>query len=246
MNKAPYGALAPWYDAVMAHVDYPAWARHVEHLWTQLKTRPRSILETAAGTLALAPYLEKPSRRLVHSDLSLEMLQAADQDAARVGADFRRLPFRDGSFDAVLCLYDAVDYCLESDDLLAFFSEAARVLKARGTLIFDFVTSLNSTRYFRDFTTHDEIQGTHVVRESSWDALTRMQYNQFTIFLPEADGRFSCVREHHMQRIWPVSSFRKAALQAGLVWEGAWDGFTLDPAGRNSERVHAACRKVSG
>jgi ubiquinone/menaquinone biosynthesis C-methylase UbiE len=229
----------------MAHVDYPAWASHVERLWRHLGVRPRRILETAAGTLALAPYLKRPSRHLVHSDLSVEMLRRApDRNALRVGADYRKLPFRQSSFDAVLCLYDAVDYCLETDGLQAFFLEAERVLKPRGTLVFDFVTSLNSARYFRDFTTHDEIRGAHVVRESSWDALTRMQYNQFTFFLPEADGRFACVREHHMQRIWPLASFRKAAQRAGLAWEGAWDGFTLDPAGRASERIHAACRKA--
>lgn len=248
----PYGALAPWYDAVMSHVDYPQWAAHVEALWEAHGLRPRRILETAAGTLALAPHLRRAGRRWFHSDLSFPMLDAARLNPRlakrglppRLAADFRALPLRDGCVDAVLCLYDAVDYCLDEPSLQAFFAEAARVLRSDGTLLFDFVTSLNSARYFREFTTHEEVRGAHVVRESSWDAQARVQHNLFTFFLPEPDGRFLRVQEHHMQRIWPRAAFVRAARKAGLEWMGDWDGFTLEPSRRDSERIHALCRKA--
>lgn len=251
MSSSPYGALAPWYDAVMSHVDYPYWAAHVEALWEFHGLKPRRILETAAGTLALAPHLRRTGRKWIHTDLSFEMLSAAELNPLlrkrtmphRLAADYRHLPIRDEAVDAIVCLYDAVDYCLETESLEAFFREAARVLQPGGTLLFDYVTTLNSARYFREFTTHEEHRGAHVVRESSWDATLRIQHNFFTFFLPEPDGRFLRVQEHHMQRIWPRSAFQKAARKAGLEWMGDWDGFSLAPSRRDSERVHAMCRK---
>lgn len=249
MSDGTYGALAPWYDAVMAHVDYPQWASHVESIWKHIGVRPRFILETAAGTLALAPYLKRASRRWVHSDLSLEMLSNARPPALgmsdRVAADFRALPFAPAKFDAVLCLYDAINYCLMEEDLRRFFAEAFRVLKPGGTFIFDHVTSVTCARYFRDFTTHEEVQGTHVVRESSWDPMGRLQHNLFTFFLPDGQGKFVRRQEHHMQKMWPGTLFRRLAEKAGFVWLGAWDDFTLDPVRRNSERVHVALRRPS-
>jgi SAM-dependent methyltransferase len=233
----------------MAHVDYPRWAAHVEALWAAQDLAPHRILETAAGTLALAPWLRRRGRTWVHSDLSWDMLDAAvlrkeRAIPSRVAADFRRLPFRETLFDAIVCLYDAVNYCLDEDSLQRFFDEAFRVLRPGGSLLFDYVTSLNSARYFREFTTHELHAGAHIVRESSWDGFLKIQHNMFTFFLPEDDGRFSRVQEHHMQRIWPLSAFRKSAKKAGLEWLGGWDGFTLDPARRDSERIHVLCRKA--
>lgn len=250
MSDHPYGALAPWYDEVMAHVDYPLWAAHVEMLWSFQGLAPRRILETAAGTLAMAPHLKRKGRSWIHSDLSWDMLDAARLNPQqrkplppRVNADFCRLPFKDGSFDALVCLYDAINYCLDAQALERYFQEAARVLKPKGTLLFDFVTTLNSARYFREFTTHELHQGAHIIRESSWDPSLRIQHNSFTFFLPELDGRFQREQEHHMQRMWPMSLFKKLAKRAGLEWLGNWDGFTLDPSRRDSERIHVLCQR---
>jgi SAM-dependent methyltransferase len=251
VSDHPYGALAPWYDEVMAHVDYPQWAAHVALLWQFNELSPRKVLETAAGTLAMAPFLKRKGRTWVHSDLSWEMLNAASLNPLqrkplppRVAADYGRLPFRSASFDALVCLYDAINYCLDRESLERYFQEAARVLKPGGTLLFDFVTTLNSARYFREFTTHELHQGAHIIRESSWDPSLRIQHNSFTFFLPDLDGRFQREQEHHMQRMWPMSLFKSMAKKAGLEWLGNWDGFTLDPSRRDSERVHVLCRKL--
>lgn len=227
----------------MAHVDYPGWAAHVESLWSLHEIRPRRLLETGAGTCRLAPFLARPGLRQVQSDLSPAMLTRGEGRAdRRVAADFRRLPFREGSFDAVLCLYDAVNYCLEPDDLGAFFAEAARVVAPGGSLLFDCTTARNSRRHFLDATSHEVVEGVEIVRRSRWDAATSLQHNEFVFFAPVGGGLWRRQAEHHAQRIWPLRRFRQKAIEAGWQWLGAFDD-DLAQADSNSERIHILLRR---
>lgn len=160
----------------------------------------------------------------------------------RVCCDYRRLPFRDGSFDAALCLYDAVNYCLGPDDLDAFFTEACRILVPGGVLVFDATTSRNSRLNFADVIFHDRVEGADVVRHSWYDTEPRFQHNDFTYFLPRKGGGFNRVEERHIQRVWPKRAFPVAAAKAGLEFLGCWDD-DLQPAGPGAFRLHMACKR---
>ncbi len=97
-------------------------------------------LDVATGgghtALALAPQV----REVVAADLTPQMLEAAQERATEMGvtnvrfvvADAEDLPFEDGSFDLVTCRI-ATHHFPHPD---AFFSEAARVLKPVGRLVF--------------------------------------------------------------------------------------------------------------
>ena len=75
----PYGALAPLYDAVMAHVDYPGWAAHLRGLWRGAQGNrkpPARVLELAAGTCRFAAPPLFPEAFTVYTDLSAEIGRA--------------------------------------------------------------------------------------------------------------------------------------------------------------------------
>jgi SAM-dependent methyltransferase len=102
---------------------------------------PSRVLETAAGTgvvtRALARALPEPVD-LVATDLNQPMLDraAAVGTGQRVDwqqADATRLPFGDASFDVVVCQFGVMFF----PDKAAAFSEARRVLRPGGTLIFN-------------------------------------------------------------------------------------------------------------
>jgi len=241
--ERPYQALAERYDAVMEHVDHAGGARLVERIWRRHGADPLRILETGAGTCRLAPHLAKGKRRILASDLSPEMLvQGAGRIGWRAAADFRRLPFRAGSFDACLCLYDAINYCLVLPDLRAFFSEASRVLAADGILVADVTTATNSRRHFLDATSHEELDGVHVVRHSWYEPAGRIQFNGFHFFEPTREGTYRLRREEHRQRIWSLSEYDQAADRAGFSRVGAWDD-DLEESTSRSERIHLVFRK---
>lgn len=69
----------------------------------------RTVLDLPVGTGRLLPELRAAGYRVTGVDRSLEMLRAGrrtrpEEPAALVQADAARLPFPDGSFDAVVCL----------------------------------------------------------------------------------------------------------------------------------------------
>ncbi len=238
MIERPYQALAARYDAVMEHVNHAGWAVYVERIWKLHRLSPKRLLETGAGTCRLAPFLAKRGRRHVATDLSHEMLWHGLHRAREIACcDFRALPFKDASFDAILCLYDAVNYCMERADLERFFAEAQRVLEPGGSLVADVTTLANSRRHFLGTTSHEELDGVHVVRHSWFDSHAKVQHNDFHLFCPDGKGSFALKREEHAQRVWPLKEFDRAAAAAGLVRMAAYDD-DYSQATPRSERVH--------
>lgn len=98
------------------------------------------VLEIAAGTgvvtRAVTDALE-PDVAIVATDLNQSMLDygaavRADRNVDWRQADALALPFEDGTFDAVICQFGVMFF----PDRVAAYSEALRVLKPGGRLIF--------------------------------------------------------------------------------------------------------------
>ena len=117
-------------------------------------TASGDVLEIGCGSGMGLPYLAGHSRRVVGGDYTMGLLQEArshlpTNDLVRL--DAQHLPFRDGSFDAVLML-EMIYYIADQD---AAFAECRRVLRPDGALMVcvpnperpDFNPSPFSTRY---------------------------------------------------------------------------------------------------
>ncbi len=108
----------------------------------RLAARPVSrVLEIAAGTgvvtRALASALPE-SVSIVASDLNQAMLSEADTVGTSRPVEWRQadamqLPFQDGAFDAVVCQFGVMFF----PERAKAFSEARRVLRSGGLLIFN-------------------------------------------------------------------------------------------------------------
>ncbi len=243
----PYRALAPHYDAVMAHVDYPGWARHLKGLWRSVRGRgrvPKRMLEIAAGTCRLASPPLFPEAFAVHTDLSPAMLaEAASPALPRAACDARALPFRDGSFDLALMVYDSLNYLMREDAVRKAMDEAFRVLAPQGVFLFDVTTAACSKRWFADTLDFQETEAGAVVRHSRYDADSRVQLNLFTFFTLEPDGRYVRSEEVHRQRIWPAAFLKKTAREAGFSVRACLADFTLKPGNDRHERLHFVLQK---
>lgn len=114
------------------------------HLLDKLAPQPgERILDVGCGpgvTLTEVALRVGARTKVTGIDVSEPMLQGARKRAASLGlqnvevqtGDAEKLPFPDGSFDAVLCV-QVLEYCKDPSRVL---TEATRVLRPRGRVLF--------------------------------------------------------------------------------------------------------------
>jgi SAM-dependent methyltransferase len=253
---APYSALAAGYDVVMSHVDYEGWAEYVLDLLAEHAPGTRSIIELGCGTGTLALEIQERAVDLtgepggvdfLGTDASEEMIRVARAKASMAGKLAGRLRFEVADFleleatvayDAVLLLYDGLNYLLEENEVGELLSRIADLLKPGGVAIIDQSTpanSLNNADYFGD---EGEAEGLRYIRRSRYEPALRHHITEFDIVVE--GERFV---EHHVQRAYTIDEIQRLIEASPLTLTAAYDEFSFDPAGERTERIHWVLRK---
>lgn len=113
------------------------WAVHTaRYLFATQHVAGRRTLDIACGTGYGLPILRAGTRRIVGADLDRRALNKAQAEPGQspwtlVSSDGKRLPFSDGSFDAVTS-FETIEHLKERD---LFLAELRRVLAPGGILI---------------------------------------------------------------------------------------------------------------
>jgi SAM-dependent methyltransferase len=227
----------------MRHVDYRAWADYVEAAFAQHGANPIHVLDMACGTGTMALELSRRGYAMSGADASEAMLAVARRKVEAAGraiplhtADLRRvegLP----AFDAVICLYDSMNYMMSPEDMAQALRQVRPLVRQEGLFVFDVCTEANSMRYFRDMTDREVGDGFAYVRHSFYRE--GIQTNDFTIRF-QASGE--SVRETHRQRIYPVRTVLETVAASDFALLGAYEGFTFHTASEESDRVHFVLR----
>jgi ubiquinone/menaquinone biosynthesis C-methylase UbiE len=133
------GSIPAIYDRYLGPLIFEPYAVDLAERLAGMTTG--SVLETAAGTGIVARALARAlpeTVSIVATDLNQPMLDsaAAQEGSARVTwqqADAQSLPFKDQSFDAVVCQFGVMFF----PDKRAAYREALRVLKPGGRFLFN-------------------------------------------------------------------------------------------------------------
>ncbi len=134
------GSIPEIYDNILVPLIFKPYANELADRLAKLK--PASILETAAGTGAVtrAMAAKLPAEvRITATDLNQPMLDRAmskmpgEKRVTWQQADAQALPFKDQSFDAVVCQFGVMFF----PDKAKGYTEARRVLKPGKTFLFD-------------------------------------------------------------------------------------------------------------
>ncbi len=266
-EAAPYSVLAAGYDLVMEHVDYAEWAAYVLALLAEHAPETRSVLELGCGTGSLA--LEVQARaagltgapggfRYLATDVAEPMVRVARQKAAWAArtagdlrfaaADFTRFDLdglgAEGPFDAVLLLYDGLNYLLEEGEVAQLLDCAVGVLRAGGVFVLDQSTPANSLLNEALFEDEGEAVGDRpeerfaYVRRSRYDADRRLHTTEFDLTVGPRT-----FHERHVQRAYTKAEVEALIAASPFAVAAAYDGFTRDPATDRSERIHWLLQK---
>ena len=240
----PYAGLASIYDRVMDHVHYGKWSQYIISLFPRFGIPVSSILETACGTGSHTRCLLREGYRVTGTDLSVEMLHIAGEKivsegliAQLVAADMTALPFG-GKFDAVLCLYDSINYLCDEALFRKALNEAARVTRPGGVFIFDVCTMKNSQLFFSNHETTESLDGVTYHRTSRYHSSRRIQENSFVI-----ERNSSRITECHIQRIYRLKEINRMLRGTPFEVLAVFDDMSVLPGSEESERVHFVLKR---
>ena len=238
-----YALLAPIYDQVMQHVEYGRWIDLIRKVVQRhLPGRPITVFEIGGGTGSLGVKLVEEGYLYIGSDLSVDMVRyAANKTLAACVADGRSLPVN-GPFDLVLFLYDGINYLSTLDDFAKVFEEVYRVLAPGGCFLFDVTTEANSFNNFLDYYDSEDMGDLTYIRHSLYDPEKREQFNNFSFFIREEDGRYRRESERHVQYVFKPEEIA-SVVPHSLAIEGIWHGFGTSRYTSRSERIHFLLRK---
>lgn len=239
----PYNKIAPWYDLMMNHVDYEMWAKYIHSIFKYYQLGISSLADLSCGTGSLAQYISVKKQRPVASDLSVDMLyqfkgKKIENWDKLLCCDFTALPFRNMSFDAILVLYDSVNYLTDDTTIIPFLNQVDAVLKENGALIFDVVTPYICEKAFADFHEKQIENGNGYERNSWFIGTDNTQYTEFIVY---ENGQ--AYVEMHQQKIRPLDEWMDWIAKSPFELLGAISNFSFRKAGPSSERIHFILQK---
>ncbi len=249
----PYTALAEVYDRLMEDVPYDEWVAHVDGLLRELPGAPDlTVCDLGCGTGNIALRLASLGYGVVGVDGSSAMLAQAARKAIAaklwlnlMEQDFRQLNLL-APVDAVVSLYDSLNYLPTQADLATTFRAVAANLKPGGLFVFD----LNSPVRLRDiggrtvFLIEKEgfalrWQNRYLPHRACWQAT-------LTGSVREAGGSLRRFREVHREYAHEPGTVGDLLAVSRLELAGMFDGFSRRPATAETGRlVFVAHRMLS-
>jgi len=241
----PYEYLARIYDQVMEHVNYRQWARYIKTILTANIKNLDRLADISCGTGSILAHLNLKDTQFFGTDLSSAMLREAIRKKVLTQkrylcADYLQLPFKNEMFDAIVVLYDSVNYLHTPRQVKQFFFEIHRVLNKKGILIFDAVTPYICKTVFREYQESQQLDDNIAYERRSWfDAKEQIQYNEFQFSYNQKS-----YEELHEQKIRSVSEWKNYVKKSPLKLIDIYANFTFRPIYRKAERAHFVCRKT--
>ena len=247
-----YQAFAAYYDRLMADVDYALWADYLTNLLRENGVLPgEPVLDCACGTGELTLRLYTAGYRMTGADISVPMLEIAQQKARKAGA---KIAFVQQELQnirvhkqasAITCACDGVNYLLSGEDVLSFFCAANRALKGGGMLLFDVSSAYKLEHVLGGQTFGEDEPGCTYLWQNCFDPKSRLLEMRLAFFTPDGKGAYTRFDERHVQRAHTQEELTMALEQAGFAVKGVYDAFTRSKPEENSERIQFVAQKTS-
>ncbi len=241
ISRTGFDLVAPYYDELMSHVNYPGWVREARHVARCLDGGPFRLLDLACGTATFAVGLARETDwQIVGLDSSVEMIRCGRKKLGGchtvqlLVADMRCPPVRSG-FDMVVSLFDSVNFIMTAEGLDELFRQVHELLVPDGIFFFDVITERNVRRNFEGEPWSQPVAGTTCRWSSTYDTDRRVVYTTLDI---RAVGTITVV-----ERIYSDARIREMLADAGFELVAALEAHTWDEPNPASERIeYIVCR----
>jgi len=244
----PYTRFAFAYDKMMENVDYTRWSDYIDRLFTMHNYHPKRVLDIACGTGSATVLLAQKGYDMAGTDRAREMLFKAREKAEKLGLyipfwqqDMRYLSVS-SPYDAVICLYDSINYMITQEDMSQVFQKVSESLVPKGMFIFDITTEYNIIKHFHLKTFAETEENFSYIWRNIYLQNEKICKTVLTFFLKEG-GKYEKYEELHIQKIFSVSELKDLLEQNGYKMLSAFECFTFNKWNRNSERINITAVK---
>lgn len=238
-------AFGEIYPLVYPHRDEAEAAAVAERL-KGLIAGATPLLDVACGSGRYMRALERLGVDVVGVDLSEYLLGEAARSSGLAGrlvrCDVRALPFGDATFGAAINMFTSFGYFEADADNARVLHEVARVLRAGGVFVLDFINEGPVRRSVPSCTTRRAADA-EIEERREFDTLHRVLTKRVAVRRP---GR-ECVEYEERLRLYDPGALRGMVAQAGLTVtsvHGDYDLGPFEPA--SSARVILVCRRPGG
>ena len=252
MNEsAPYSVFAEFYDDVMSEIPYIEWVFYLQRLWDRHGITPSRVLDLACGTGNMTYLLAGLGMNVVGVDLSEDMLEVArskmcgdlEQQVSFLRGDMCSFELKE-NMDLIICLFDSINYILESAELASVFAQVYKCLAADGWFLFDF----NTEAGIRNIETENSVykgEEYFCFWNNETDPQNYLWEARLTFYIKEQGDCWICKKEKHLERGYSRERISEELLIADFKEAYFYRAYTLKQVTGDYEpdRIFAVAKK---
>jgi len=141
-------------------------------------------------------------------------------------------------FDAVICIYDSINYLTDPEDFIRAINEVSEVTRKGGLYIFDVCTVKNSEMFFENNFMVETFGSIKCERFCTFNKTSRIQETHFVIV--KDNKRYG---ESHYQKIYKLNEIKDIIQHTDFIERGRYDDMNFMPGTEESQRVHFVLQK---
>ena len=250
-----YTSFASVYDIFMDNVPYEEWGEYLRGLLKEYGAESGLVVDLGCGTGAMTEILAGYGYDMIGVDNSEDMLELAMDKKIASGHDILYLlqDMREfelyGTVRAAVSVCDSVNYITEPEELTEVFRLVNNYLDPGGVFIFDFNTDYKYREILGEQTIAEDRGDCSFIWDNCYYEEERINEYGLTLFI--RDEVASCAgrelyrkyQETHYQRGYTLEEIKDLLRSSGLEYVTAYDAFTRDAPGEESERIYVIARE---
>lgn len=244
-----YTSFARVYDTFMDNIPYDEWAMYLTGILKEYGVSDGLVLELGCGTGNMTELLAEKGYDMIGVDNAEEMLEIAIEKRERSGHDILYLlqDMREfelyGTVAAVVSICDSVNYITEEEDLLEVFRLVNNYLDPGGIFVFDFNTLYKYKEVIGDRTIAENREECSFIWDNYYYEEERINEYELSLFIQEKEGLYRKYEETHYQKAYELDEMIRMVKAAGMEFVAAYDAFTRELPGEESERIYVIARE---
>ena len=248
-----YTSFAEVYDTFMDNVPYQEWADYLEERLKEYGIEDGLVMELGCGTGSMTQILSEKGYDMIGIDNSEDMLELAQEKKEKTGRDILYLlqDMREfelyGTVRAVVSVCDCVNYVTEEEERIRpeVFRLVNNYLDPDGVFLFDFNTKYKYQEILGDQVIAEDREACSFIWDNYYDEEEEINEYELTLFVQceEQKSLYRKYQELHYQRAYTLEQMKELLAAGGLIFEAAYDAYTLEEPTSKSERITVAARE---